>query len=76
MTSSVFLSVTSPSPFSSLNLGFTLDSNEHYFRARNRALPQHSHFLLGSTRDLWIAFKYTDVTPPIKSTATNSAPAQ
>jgi hypothetical protein len=32
---------------------FTLDSNKHYFRSRNRALPQDSHFLSGTTRDLW-----------------------
>jgi hypothetical protein len=31
----------------------TLDSNEHYFRSYNRALPQDSHSLLGSTRDPW-----------------------
>jgi hypothetical protein len=36
---------------------FTLDSNEHYFRSRNHALPQDSHSLWGSTRDLWtVAF--------------------
>jgi hypothetical protein len=32
---------------------FTLDSNAHYFRSRNRALPQDSHSLRGPTRDLW-----------------------
>jgi hypothetical protein len=32
---------------------FTLDSNEHHFRSRNFALPQDSHSLRGSTRDLW-----------------------
>jgi hypothetical protein len=32
---------------------FTLDSNEHYFPSRNRALPQDSHSLRGSARDLW-----------------------
>jgi hypothetical protein len=32
---------------------FTLDSNEHYFRSRNRALPQDSYSLRGSARDLW-----------------------
>jgi hypothetical protein len=32
---------------------FTLDSIEHYFRSRNRAVPQDSHSLRGSTRDLW-----------------------
>jgi hypothetical protein len=32
---------------------FTLGSNEHYFRLRNRALPQDPHSLPGSTRDLW-----------------------
>jgi hypothetical protein len=32
---------------------FTLDSNEHYFRSRNLALPQDSHSLRVSTRDLW-----------------------
>jgi hypothetical protein len=32
---------------------FTLDGNEHYFRCRNRALPQDSHSLRSSTRDLW-----------------------
>jgi hypothetical protein len=32
---------------------FTLDSNEHYFRSRNLALPQDSHSIRGSTRDLW-----------------------
>jgi hypothetical protein len=31
---------------------FTLDSNEHYFRSRNLTLPQDSHSLRGSTRDL------------------------
>jgi hypothetical protein len=31
---------------------FTLDSNGHYFRSRNLALPQDSHSLRGSTRDL------------------------
>jgi hypothetical protein len=31
---------------------FTFDSNEHYFRSRNRALPQDSHSLRASTRDL------------------------
>jgi hypothetical protein len=38
---------------------FTLDSNEHYFRSRNRALPQDSHSLRGSPRDLWTLF-YND----------------
>jgi hypothetical protein len=32
---------------------FTLDSNEHYFLSRNRALPEDSHSLRGSTRDMW-----------------------
>jgi hypothetical protein len=32
---------------------FTLYSKKHYFRSRNRALPQDSHSLLGSTGDLW-----------------------
>jgi hypothetical protein len=32
---------------------FTLDSNEHYFRSRNRALPKDSHSLRGSARHLW-----------------------
>jgi hypothetical protein len=32
---------------------FTLDSNEHFFRSRNLALPQDSHSLRGSTRDPW-----------------------
>jgi hypothetical protein len=31
----------------------TLESNEHYFRLRNRALAQDSHSLRGSTHDLW-----------------------
>jgi Flp pilus assembly protein TadB len=31
---------------------FTLYSNEHYFRLRNRALPQDSHSSRGPTRDL------------------------
>jgi hypothetical protein len=30
-----------------------LDINNQYFRSRNRALPQDSHTLWGSTRDLW-----------------------
>jgi hypothetical protein len=30
-----------------------LYSNEHYFRSQNRALPQDSYSLRGSTRDLW-----------------------
>jgi hypothetical protein len=38
--------------FLSVNV-FTLDSSEHYLRSRNRALPQDSHSLRGSTRDLW-----------------------
>jgi hypothetical protein len=29
-----------------------LDSNENYFHSRNRTLPQYSHSLRGSTRDL------------------------
>jgi hypothetical protein len=37
---------------------FTLDSNEHYFRSRNLALPQDSHSLRGTTRDLWTVFAY------------------
>jgi hypothetical protein len=32
---------------------FTLDSNEYYFHSRNLALPQDSHSLRVSTRDLW-----------------------
>jgi hypothetical protein len=32
-----------------------LDSNEHYFRSWNHALPQDSHSLQGSTRVLWTA---------------------
>jgi hypothetical protein len=39
-----------------------LDSNEYYFRSRNCALPQDSHSLRGSTRDLWtvcMPAKYT-----------------
>jgi hypothetical protein len=32
---------------------FALDSNERYFRSRNPALPQDSHSLRGSARDLW-----------------------
>jgi hypothetical protein len=32
---------------------FTLDSNEHYFRSRNLALPQDLHCLRRSTCDLW-----------------------
>jgi hypothetical protein len=35
---------------------FTLVSNEHYFRSRIRALPQDSHSLRESTRDLWTVF--------------------
>jgi hypothetical protein len=35
---------------------FTSDSNEHYFRSQNHALPQDSHSLRGSTRDLWTVF--------------------
>jgi hypothetical protein len=31
---------------------FTSDSNEHYFRLRNLVLPQDSHSLRGSTRDI------------------------
>jgi hypothetical protein len=32
---------------------FRLDSEEYYLRSRNLALPQDSHSLRGSTRDLW-----------------------
>jgi hypothetical protein len=32
---------------------FMLDSNGHYFRSWNLALPQDSHSLRGSSRDLW-----------------------
>jgi hypothetical protein len=32
---------------------FRLGINEDYFRSRNLALPQDSHSLMGSTRDLW-----------------------
>jgi hypothetical protein len=32
---------------------FTLDSNEHSFRSGNLVLPQDSHYLRGSARDLW-----------------------
>jgi hypothetical protein len=35
---------------------FTLDSDEHYFRSRNCALPQDSHSLRGSTRDPWTVY--------------------
>jgi hypothetical protein len=38
---------------------FTLDSKEYYFRSRNRALPQDSHALLGSARDLWAVHHHT-----------------
>jgi hypothetical protein len=40
---------------------FKLDSNEHYFRSRNHALPQDSHSLRGPTRDLWIVRMYSFV---------------
>jgi hypothetical protein len=36
------------------NNDFTLDSNEHYLRSRNLALPQDSHSLRGTARDLWM----------------------
>jgi hypothetical protein len=32
---------------------FSLDSNEHYFRSQNLALPQDSHSLRGSSRGMW-----------------------
>jgi hypothetical protein len=39
---------------------FTLDnSNVHYFRSRNLALPQDSHSLRRSTRDLWTVVSST-----------------
>jgi hypothetical protein len=40
---------------------FTLDSNEHYFRSWNLALPQDSHSLRGSTRDLWAVVPSTEI---------------
>jgi hypothetical protein len=32
---------------------FTLDTNEHFFLSRNRALRQDEHSLWGSARELW-----------------------